>query len=104
LKSLFNNTRFFIFRKMESIFLVTFITTLLFILAKFIEFKYFHGDETKPLKETVRDTLLVLVCALGGSYGYFQFQDSIGDFFNVVTEAKVLNNASTQVFTDKPNF
>ena len=89
---------------MNPVFLVAFLITGLFILAKFIEYKYFPTEDKKPLKETVRDTLIVLACALGGSYGYFQFQDTIGDFFNVVTEAKVLNAASTQIFTDKPNF
>ena len=89
---------------MEPMFFVAFTVTMLFILAKFVEYKYFLTEEKKPLKETVRDTLIVLVCALGGSYSYFNFQDSIRDFFDVVTEAKVLTNASTQVFTDKPNF
>ena len=61
-------------------------------------------DEVKPLKDVVRDCLLVLMCSIAGSYFYFHFQTTIRDFFNVVTETKVLNHASTQVFTDSPSF
>jgi hypothetical protein len=46
----------------------------------------------------------VAICSLGGSFIYFHFQGTINEFFNVVTEAKVLSQANTAVFTDKPNF
>jgi hypothetical protein len=89
---------------MDPMFVVTVTTTLLFVLAKFIEYKYFQGEEKKPLKDTVRDTLIVMICSLASSYVFFQFNDSIHDFFDVVTESKVASGAATQVFTDKPNF
>lgn len=85
-------------------FVVTVVTTLLFVLAKFVEYKYFQNEDKKPLKDTVRDTLIVMVCSLASSSLFFQFQGSIHDFFNIVTESKVINDAATQVFTDKPNF
>ncbi len=88
---------------MEEVFVVATIITVTFCLSKFIENKYFT-DEIKPLKDTVRDCLLVLMCSMAGSYLYFYFQSTIRDFFNVVTETKVLNSASTQVFTDNPTF
>ena len=88
---------------MEEVFVVATIITLSFCLSKFIETKYFT-DEVKPLKDVIRDCLLVLMCSIAGSYMYFYFQTTIRDFFNVVTETKVLNNASTQVFTDTPSF
>jgi hypothetical protein len=88
---------------MEEVFVVATIITLSFCLSKFIETKYFM-EEAKPLKDIVRDCLLVLMCSITGSYMYFYFQTTIRDFFNVVTETKVLNNASTQVFTDIPSF
>ena len=56
------------------------------------------------MKDIVRDCLLVLLSAVSGSYVYFYFQSTISDFFNVVTETKVLSNAATQVFTDNPTF
>jgi len=88
---------------MEEVFVVATIITVAFCLSKFIESKYFM-DEIKPLKDTVRDCLLVMMCSISGSYLYFHFQSTIRDFFNVVTETKVLNSASTQVFTDNPTF
>jgi hypothetical protein len=88
---------------MEEVFIITTIITVSFCLSKFIEHKYFSED-VKPLKDVVRDCLLVLMSSVTGSYVYFYFQTSICDFFNVVTETKVLNNATTQVFTDNPTF
>jgi hypothetical protein len=88
---------------MEEVFIITTIITVSFCLSKFIEYKYI-SDDVKPLKDVVRDCLLVLMSSVSGSYFYFYFQTSIRDFFNVVTETKVLNNATTQVFTDNPTF
>ena len=86
-------------------FIVAFFITLLFALVKFGEYKFLQKEEEKtPLKDIVRDLLIVLVSSLAGSYIYFNFQDSINEFFNVVTDSKVLNTAATQVFTDKPTF
>ena len=47
---------------MEEVFVVATIITLSFCLSKFIETKYFT-EETKPLKDTVRDCLLVMMCS-----------------------------------------
>ena len=88
---------------MEEVFIITTIITLSFCFSKYIECKYFFED-IKPLKDIVRDCLLVMMCTVSGCYMYFYFQTSISDFFNVVTETKVLNNATTQVFTDNPTF
>ena len=88
---------------MDDMFIVAIFITVAFCLAKFIEVKYFH-DEMKPLKDVFRDCVLVLMSSLGGSFLYFNFQTYIRDFFNVVTETKVLNNATTEVFTDTPSF
>jgi hypothetical protein len=52
----------------------------------------------------VRDCIVVMVCSLTGAYIYFQYSGCIGDFFNIVTETKVLSPDSTHVFTDVPNF
>ena len=91
---------------MEQVFIVAIIITILFTGTKFIEMRFLNGDNSKPipLKDVVRDALVVLVCSITGSYIYFNFQNHITDFFNVVTETKVLNAATTQVFTDAPAF
>ena len=90
---------------MDQVFIVAIMITLLFCLSKVVEIKFLSGeDEVKPLKEIVRDAILVLVCSITGAYVYFYFNTYITDFVNVVTETKVLNTATTQVFTDGPGF
>ena len=88
---------------MEEVFMVATIITISYCISKYIEYRHF-SDENKPLKDIVRDCLLVLICSVSGSYIYFYFQKNIRDFFNVVTETKVLNSATTEVFTDVPTF
>ena len=88
---------------MDEMFIVAIFITVAFCFAKFIEAKYLQ-EEIKPLKDVVRDCVLVMICSLGGSFLYFHFQTYIRDFFNVVTETKVLNAAATEVFTDTPSF
>jgi hypothetical protein len=89
---------------MEKPFILGVLITVLFCLTKFLEIRILKNQESKQLKEIVRDALVVLVCALTGSYIFFHLQSHITDFFNVVTETKVLNAATTQIFTDTPPF
>jgi len=88
---------------MEETFIIASVITISFCLSKFIERRYL-GQDVKPLKDDVKESLAVMLCAVFGSFMYFNFQSSIRDFFNVVTETKVFNNAGTQVFTDEPSF
>lgn len=88
---------------MEQVFVVSVLITVLFCITKFVEIRYL-SDDRKPLKDTVRDSIVVMVCSLTGTYIYFQFSGVISDFFNIVTETKILNPATTQVFTDVPTF
>jgi len=92
---------------MEQVFLLAVIITVIYCISKFVEYKYFSGENNglfPPMKEVVRDVLLVLVACLTGGYIFFYFHHSISDFMNVVTETKVLNPATTQIFTDAPAF
>jgi len=89
--------------RMEQTFIIAIIITLLFCVSKFVETRFLN-TETKPLKDVVRDALVVLVASVTGSYLYFAFHGYISDFFNVITETKVLNPAATQIFTDAPAF
>jgi hypothetical protein len=88
---------------MENLFLIAMITTVLFIGIKFIEMKYLE-KEMKPLKELARDGLVVFVSTIIASYGFVYSNSSINDFFNIITENKVMNTNTTQIFTDNPGF
>ena len=88
---------------MENLFLIAMFATILFLLIKFIEMKYLE-KEMKPMKVIVRDGLIVFVSAILASYGFHYSNSSISDFFNVITENKVMNADATQIFTDTPGF
>jgi len=88
---------------MENLFLIAMFATILFLLIKFIEMKYLE-KEMKPMKVVVRDGLIVFVSTVVASYGFHYSNSSISDFFNVITENKVMNAEATQIFTDNPGF
>ena len=81
---------------MEEVFVVAILITVFYCATKFIEIRYLNGNDQDitPLKDIVRDALMVMVCSITGSYVYFNFRTYITDFFNVVTETKVLNAAT----------
>ena len=88
---------------MEQIFIISISVTLLFCVAKLVEMKFLH-DELKPLKEVVRDAIIVLMCTIASTTVVFNVNSSIFEFFNVVTENKTINPANTEIFTDTPGF
>ena len=61
-------------------------------------------QEVKPLKFLVRDSIIVFGSTLLSSYVFLYMNRSITDFFNVVTESKVLQTDTTQIFTGVPEF
>jgi hypothetical protein len=88
---------------MEKAFGIAILVTLFFGFAKFLEMKYLEKT-WKPLKVLIRDAFIVFFACFMGSFLVLEFQGSIQDFLNIVTETKTLNPASTQVFTDAPGF
>ena len=90
---------------MEQVFIIAITTVVLFSVIKIIETKYLdkNGDK-KPLKLIVRDVIIVFASSMAAAFVYFTFQNSIRDFFNIVTETPTLNTATTQIFTDAPGF
>jgi hypothetical protein len=88
---------------MEKVFLLSILITFLFCVTKFIEMKYLDKD-VKPLKFMVRDGIIVMMCSIVVGYFTFHMDNTITDFFNIITETKTLNTAATQVFTGEPEF
>lgn len=88
-----------------NVLMISLIITVLFCSMKFIEMK-FIDKEMKPLKFVVRDAAVVFLCSAVGVFGVLNMKTTITDFFNVVTESKVADVASsnTQIFTDAPGF
>ena len=90
-------------RYMEQLFLFAIFTTLLFVVLKLTEMKYLE-KEIKPLKYIVRDAVIVGSSAFAAAAGVFYMKSSFTDFLNVVTENKVFQPDTTQIFTDAPGF
>ena len=88
---------------MEKIFVISILITTVYFLVRFLEMK-FITKQMKPLKELMRDTLIVLMCSAISCFFYFSFSENITGLINVVTDNKVVTPATTQIFTDEPGF
>jgi len=93
---------------MNDVFFISFVSTVLFAVAKFVEMK-FIDKEWKPLKFIVRDAIIVFAVSFAASSVYFHFHVSLADFMNIITDVKspavtadVAKHA--EIFTDTPNF
>ena len=48
--------------------------------------------------------MIVMMSSILVGYFTFNMDNTITDFFNIITETKTLNTAATQVFTGEPGF
>ncbi len=79
---------------MDNIFLVAGIISVIFFIAKFLEMRYID-KEPKPLKVLIRDSLLVYVSVVVGSFILDQLKP-------VIDETEMLK--APLAFTDNPPF
>ena len=91
---------------MENVITIAFLVAILFSIVKFVEIKFLNDetDEIKPLKYFVRDVVLVFACTTVGALVFFQMNGGLGELLNVITDTKVIQNGSPQIFTDQPGF
>ena len=91
---------------METAITLAFLTAAFFSLFKLIEHKMFHSENTelKALKYFARDILFIFGSVLVASFIMFQMQHTIHDFYNVITDTKIIHPGNTQIFTDVPSF
>ena len=83
--------------------MVAILTTFLFCFVKMLQMKFLE-KEMRPLKELVRDAIMVFIASFAGYFVYFRMDGTVSDFFNAVTETNVISSANTEIFTDKPDF
>jgi hypothetical protein len=88
---------------MQKVFLISLLITVLFCATKFVEMKYVD-KEFKPLKFIVRDAVIVMTCSVISLYAGFYLETTIMNMYSVVTDQKIINTATTQIFTDDPGF
>lgn len=79
---------------MDNIFLIAGIISVIFFIGKFLEMRYVD-NEPKPLKILIRDSLLVYVSVVCGSFIVEQLQPVINDIEIPLTPL---------AFTDNPPF
>lgn len=79
---------------MENIYIISAIISIAYLLFKFTEMRCLQ-KETKPLKELIKDGLMVFVSVIIGDFTYRQMHP---------ISKMILGDGSTQAFTDNPTF
>lgn len=88
---------------MEKVFIIATAICFLFALLKYFEMKYIQ-KEIKPLKELLRDIVIVFISTLCPLAFVLYYQNRIDDFLSVITNTNTLKGETTQVFTGLPDF
>ena len=88
---------------MEQVVIISVLISTLYLGIKVVEMKYVD-KKMKPLRDIVRDTVIVFACAAVSTFFYFKMNVNISNFFDVVTDSKTLMPSTTQVFTGEPGF
>jgi hypothetical protein len=72
---------------------------------KFIELRFIEKKkDMKPLKYFARDMVFVFVSSLITGFIFFNANRQISEFVNTITDAKVIPDGPSPVFTDAPGF
>jgi hypothetical protein len=88
---------------MEKVVILAFLVTIIYSFINILDMKYIK-KEYKPLKEIVKDTLVVFLCSVVAGFITFHANGKVTDFLNVITETKTLDTAASEVFTGEPGF
>lgn len=88
---------------MEKALLLTVAISVIYSIVKYLEMRYLE-QKMKPLREIVRDVLMVSVSSFVCSFVFIYYRNKIDDFVSVVTNTNVLKPENTQVFTGVPGF
>ncbi len=88
---------------MEKVLLFAVFIAVLFTGMKFAEMK-FLDQQMKPLKDVVRDVVMVFGSAILGGYVFLMNNQYLDEMFSVLLNTKTLNSESTQIFTGTPEF
>ena len=88
---------------MEKAFILAMAITVVYSIVKYLEMRFLE-QKMKPLREIVRDVLMVSVSSFVCSFVFIYYKNKIDDFVAVVTNTNVLKPENTQVFTGVPGF
>ena len=88
---------------MEQVVIISILISILYLGVKVVEMKYVD-KKMKPMRDIVRDTVIVFGVAVLSTLFYFKMNVNISNFLDVVTDSKTLVPSTTQVFTGEPGF
>lgn len=88
---------------MEKALFLSVVVVVIFGVLKFLEMKYLD-KQLKPLRDVVRDLVMVFVSTFVSALAYIQYQNKFDDFLSVITNTNVMKPEQTQVFTGLPDF
>ena len=77
--------------------------TIVFGILKFLEMKYLD-KHLKPLRDVVRDLVMVFLSSFLCSFAVLHYQTKIDDFLSILTNTSSLKPDNTQVFVGTPDF
>jgi hypothetical protein len=83
----------------EKILILSLAISALFSLLKLLEMKYIEKEMT-PLKNIVRDAVIVFISSFIPIFLFIQFSNNISKFFGGMD----ITSSSPQIFTDTPGF
>lgn len=90
---------------MENIIILTITISVVFLIMKLLEMKYIE-QEIKPLKQVVKDSMIVAISSFACIYIFFEFRavifDTLGKSFGTSSAAEFIK--SPEIFTDNPGF
>lgn len=94
---------------MEKIFILVFVILVVYLLARFLEYRFLIDEEDRPsLKQIVRDSIVVGASSLVGGTLFFYLDSHLVGFFNSVMNSdlasKIVDRENIQIFTDDPGF
>lgn len=87
---------------MKTIVTVMVFSIILFIIMKIIDMKFIQ-KEMKPIKEVVRESVMVGLAVGIASISVATMDKPVSEFMDTIMEKKVLTGQA-QVFTDNPGF
>ena len=81
---------------MENILIFSTLIVIIFMTMRYLEYRYSENKEVKPIKQIIKEAMIVYLSIIIGHFSLEHFYPSIlGD---------VTNLKPTQVFTDMPSF
>lgn len=94
---------------MEKIFILVFLVLVIYLLARFLEYRFLIEEEERPsLKQIVRDSIVVGASSLIGGTLFFYLDGHLVSFFNSIMNSdlasKMVDRENIQIFTDDPGF